>query len=196
MLVFKDFVWNPQVPRLTNRAAGGEQEQEQDQGDTDEEAEYKVFKQTFFSGIRDTPFAYDPVNSQVQSASAYQRTRTAYETALLGGVGPTTSSQSLVLSGRFIFMMRPANQGVCLAKIEHIGRNKSPRSPDVNLTCSTFTHSPQPDVSGFFGTFRGSPAGTGKAHLGREQVLVYNVEYITKTKTVSLQSLRQLLSSP
>ena len=191
-LVFNDFAWSPDVPRLThNQEHGQEQEQEQEH-DLDEESEYKVWCKVFFSGVRNTPFAYDPVTSKVQPASAYRKERAAYEQALLGGVGPTTSPQSLVLGGRNIFFRASSDGSVYLAKIEHIGRGKTPRSPDVKLLCSHFTHSPQPGVAGFFGTFRAAPAGTGKAHIMRDSVLVYNAELCHKTKQVSLATLRQL----
>ena len=149
----------------------------------------------FFSGVRNTPFAYDPVSSKVQPASEFQKKRAAYEEALLGGVGPTTSPQSLVMGGRNIFFRSVQDSSVYLAKIENIGRGKTPRSPDVSLTCSLFTHSPQLGVSGFFGTFRAAPAGTGKAHVTRDSILVYNVQLCQKSRHVTLASLRQLAIS-
>ena len=79
-LVFQDFAWTPNVPLLTHRPAAGagrEQEKEQESNSTgnasqdDEDSEYNVWRKVFFSGVRNTPFAYDPVTSKVQPASVF-----------------------------------------------------------------------------------------------------------------------------
>ena len=87
------------------------------------------------------------------------------------------------------------NGGVALAKIEGIGAMKTPRSPDVLLDCTLFTHTPQEGVSGFFGTFKTADAGARKKQLTRDNVLVYNVDLHKKNRTVSLRSLRVLATA-
>jgi len=68
-----------------------------------------------------------------------------------GAGGGTGGREGGGTGGRNVFLNLSANRGVSLAKIENIGKGKTPRSPDVRLTCSLLTHSPQPDVSGFWG---------------------------------------------
>ena len=188
-IVFEHFDWNPSALLLGHTAGAGTEQQETEEL-TDEEAEYRVWCQTMFSGTRYVPFAFDPVVSREQTAGQYKKKREAYETALLGGTGPTTSTLSLVMSGRHIFA-RPQGQGVALYKIEDIGTMKTPRCVDPRLTCSRYSHVPAEGVDGFFGTF-GPSKGVSKIVLTRSDVLVYNVELLPKTKIVALESLRVL----
>ena len=188
-LIFEHFDWSPATPML-NYTGGDRTEQQNRTEQDDEETEYRAWCSSTFAANRDVPFAFDPVVSKEQSATAYQKKRAAYEAALLGGTGPTTSRQSLVLGGKHLFA-QPKNQGVSLWKIEDIGRLQTPRSADPRLTCSRYDHTPAEGVSGFFGTFKHS-TGVSKVVMTRDDVLVYNVEFLTKTRMVSLESLRAL----
>ena len=186
---FEHFAWNPQIPRLTCNGNGTEQEEATTPA-TDEDAEYLAWRSSFLLATRDSPFAFDPVVSKEQSASAYKKTRAASEAALLGGTGPTTSRLSLVLGGKHLFA-KPPNESVSLFKIEDIGKLQTPRSENPQLTCSRYEHTPATGVSGFFGTFKVA-RGSSKIILRRDDVLVYNVELTTKHKIVTLESLRAL----
>ena len=119
-LIFEHFDWSPATPML-NYTGGDRTEQQNRTEQDDEETEYRAWCSSTFSANRDVPFAFDPVVSKDQSVTAYQKKCAAYEAALLGGTGPTTSRQSLVLGGMHLFA-QPKNQGVSLWKIEDIGR--------------------------------------------------------------------------
>lgn len=194
-LVFQDFHYDPHVPRIACRGAPPEQEDGgtgTGTGTPDKELEYSFWLQTTFAGHRTVPFAYDPVTSKEQTASEYKKARQHYEhsymATLEAGTGPTTSRQSLVLGGAFLFGLLKGS--VSLFKIDNIGKMQTPRSIDPKIECSIYEHTPQPGVSGFFGTFRSAKAGTGKVILERDDVLVYNVSF--RDKMVSLASLRVL----
>jgi hypothetical protein len=192
-LTFEDFNYNPDVPRIAFSGPAPEQDAGGTSADgttADEEMEYRVWLQTTFAGHRSVPFAYDPVVSSQQSAKNYMKARSVYEMSLLAGTGPTSSRQSLVIGGAFLF--GALRGSVALFKIQDIGKMQTPRSTDPKLSCSLYEHTVQTGVSGFFGTFRSAPAGTGKVTLERDDVLVYNVSFATASRTVSLESLRVL----
>ena len=190
-LVFEDFEFQVALPRLMHDGDSGTEHLSQE--DIDAEQEWQIWKEQRFAGHRTEPFPYDPVVSRCQSATQMKKAKLSYEEILMCGVGPTTSPQSLVIGGKHAFVTPVGDHGIYLVKIEDIGRMKTPKSVDVNMHVSKYVHTPNPNVSGFFGTFKpGTVRDVGKLFVTREQVLVYNVDFNEKTKMVSLESLRAL----
>ena len=108
----------------------------------------------------DTPFSYDPVIGGHQSGATLKKVREAYETALSGS-GPTVSQHSLIFAAPDVTHLFVRNHGGAdLVKVENIGRNKTPRSPDIIVACTSYVHTVQTGVPGLFGTFQAAPAGT------------------------------------
>jgi len=187
------------VPRLrapSEQLSADQMTQQENTGDLG----YDDYCQRFLGGMRAEPLMFDPVVSSEQSQAQYKRRKDAVVEQARTFRGPSTVQASLVFPGEFIFAETVAGGGATLFQVQTLARLMTPRTEGLQLNCVAFDHTPNPKVSGFFGTFQKSKETSqsdGKQHLvqrivTRQQILVFNVEYKSKLRTVSLESIRCL----
>eukprot|EP00966_Prymnesium_polylepis_P302916 6998010-Prymnesium_polylepis.1 len=76
------------------------------------------------------------------------------ENVLFQSPTPCLTKQAPVFSGCYVLASRPGMEGVSLYQIITIARLQSPYCPNVVAYSIRYDHSPNPGVSGLFGTFR------------------------------------------
>jgi len=166
---------------------------------TEEDLTFDKYCLAFLGGMRKGPFAIDPVVSSEQSEAQFQRAKKDMVDMTRVFRGPSTNATSRVFNGDFVFATTAgAGAGVTLFQVKTLARLQTPSTEGLQLNCVMLDHTPNPDVSGFFGTFKRGTEREGTVdHLKakivlRQDIVVYNVELDGKTKMVSLESIRCL----
>ena len=182
-----------------NGAASGEQEHHEQEQPSVEDSFRKWLAQNL--AMRLEPMPFDPVVSTEQSQAVADHMVANYK-FVLGANEPTLDiSQALIFQGSFHLVSPRGTTGVQLCKVADIPRGLGPRSLDAQYVVHMFEHSPNPDVSGLFGTFKPkfdqNPNDVSRKvqvrmRLSREEMVVCNVTYVSFKHVVDLRSLRTL----
>ena len=181
---------NEHIPRLTERTGPVHT------GELDESQCLSIL-----SVIRTQPLQIDPVCSSEQSSAEFAKAKAAMQAAVRVSRGPTLSATSAVFDSDFVLARLTANTAsVSLLNVASHGALQQARSPTLNLRCTVYEHTPNPDVSGLFGTFamKMITGADGKRHqvkvdITRENIVVYNALVQTaKSKLLTLETLRTL----
>ena len=179
---------------LAELQEAAEQNQNLNDEPNDPETVYREYKRRVLN-IRDEPLAIDPVISSEQTPAQFERAKAAMRAAIREGRGPTVSKQSPVLDGDLLLASEPDSAGVVsLYKVEGLGIGHTPYTTDLLMTCVQYEHTPKQNVKGLHGTFEVAKLNGKqvKKLLQRQWVVVFNVELVSKTKALTLESLRAL----
>ena len=164
-----------------------------------EEVEFKNWCCKHFN-MRIDEMAIDPVVSSEQSAAQVAAKIKEFKLTVCGRE-PTTSKESAVMDGAFVLISAQGRHGVELAKVCALPRGVGVYSINAYYTVQIFVHSPNRTVSGLFGTWapgtQHDPDNPRKhsqirCKVTREQILVFNVDYISRKHIIGLSSLRAL----
>jgi len=193
-LVFRHFD-NSEVPRLCAPAINGTQ----DELPSASEMEYESWLKSNQPNIRCLPMAYDPVVSSEQSEADVRKLQANYQLASRGHRGPTCSALSPIYPGEFV-LASPAGLGggIALYSIKKFCKGFTARAVDIQLECVFYEHTVNPECAGMFGTFMQHKTLVDGVHkqsqriLVRTEIVVYNVELVSKQRNLSLESLRCL----
>lgn len=197
---FEDF--DLQMLRLTHRTvniAANDSELEQ------AKLSLENFKAVHFA-LRTGPLPVDPVISSEQSETLYKKRHESWLATLVDG--PTSDAMSgLALPGAMM-LARPAGEGLALYKIENLGACQGSRTASLDLKSIRWSHTPNNDCAGFFGSFELEyDASSGarrqvKRILRRNEVIVWNVKLVeadkksgingSKGRILSIESLKEL----
>ena len=197
-----EFFDNDTVPRLQAPVDAGRNEETTEANL--ESVSFESWKRANM-GFRTGPLAIDPVISSEQSEAEFNQAKQFYF-ATLGFQGPGTSRSTRVLMGHFVLAQTDSAGGVRLFCVRSLGPMMTPNSVNLSCTAVEYEHTPNPNVSGLFGTFklRSLPLN-GKNQecrrtLTRNEILVYNAELqkavkSPKLRVLSLASLRALMQA-
>lgn len=155
------------------------------------------------SMVRQTPLAVDPVVSSEQSEKEFRLKLNAMKAAARGGVGPSSNSQAPVFGGEFLLVQLVPGAGIDLVHVRDMSKLQGPRHPDLVVTCTIYEHTPNPDVSGLFGTFRLKMVETetgammqSRCKVRRNLIVVVNAQMMPgKTYRLNLETLRCLANA-
>jgi hypothetical protein len=130
--------------------------------------------------IRTAPFAIDPVVSSEQTEAEFQRKRDEMEQLLFSSSTPSLSQSTPLFSGSKILVSPAGANGVTLYHVQTISRHTCATSSNVMAYSHEFEHTPNPAMSGFFGTFRRKKAERNGDERGvlrwvpRSEIVVFN----------------------
>ena len=173
-----EYFTNDCIPRLQHGPVFDEHTPQTD-------LDYDEWKRRY-GAFRAEPLAFDPVISSQQSVADYKRNREIWLASRTLG-GPTvavasTTGSSGVLLGSFVIAAPSATDGVSLFSIRNLGPMMTMYSLDLSCTGVLYNHTPNPKVSGLFGTFKMATTRMGnrnqecRSTLRRDQILVSNAK--------------------
>ena len=188
-----EFFDNLNLPRLMNPGAEVEED-----NDKSTDISYEDWKRAFM-GFRTGPLAIDPVISSEQSSKEFEAKQAAYR-ATLGFSGPSKRRSTPVFLGSFVLACTSAPTGVRLFAVRKLGPMMTCVADDITLKCVEYSHTPNPKVSGLFGSFvmRTTAVGNKKQQhrmtLNRSHIVVYNacLKPAGKLRVLTLETLRCL----
>jgi len=187
------------VPLLRGPAdGGGNWVPDSDQGLLDDEENWIKWKLEY-CGIRTSRFAYDPVVSSAQSKAQYQAAKFQFQKKSMEVEGPTSEPTTKVFLGHKLLCRNPnsvSGSGVELFCVEKFADFLLPSSTNLVLKCSSYQHTPNPEVSGLWGSFvRLDFKQRAATWIRREHIVVYNCGDMVRTgkfNYLSLPALRAL----
>ena len=166
--------------------------------DEDGDASYTAWKQQNLD-IRTHPLALDPVVSTEQSEAEYSQRKASLQEAMRPDLHPTIDSNSPIFLGEYVLVLNQQATGVDLFNVATIPNMCSPFADDLEFVGVLYEHCPNAAVSGLFGSFKmqmtqvnGDKKQQTRRTCNRAQVKVFNVSIISKTKVLSIRSLRML----
>ena len=156
-----------------------------------------------FLGMRTTPFSYDPVIGSGQSTAEFKLARDAFEFGERQCQGSMTNRSAPIFLGNMLLCRTPGSGdglGVSLYQVDRLEpRGATCWDTDVDVVCTNFFHTPNPDVSGLWGKFKREMKKDAPAiWIKRQDVVVFHVQLFQrvvakkKIEYLRVDSLRNL----